>query len=83
MYCILQVYRGGAGLPHLAPALDGALPEGGLAAGPSQHQHGCAVQVNSTVQYSTVQYSTVISIISISPKLVVRSVCWIMDTDPT
>ena len=63
MNCIVQVDRGGAGLPHLAPALDGALPEGGLPAGPPQHQHGRAVQVNivqySTVQYSTVQYSTV------------------------
>ena len=58
MYRILQVYRGGAGLPHLAAALDGALPEGGLAAGPSQHQHGRALQVN-IVQYSTVHYSTV------------------------
>ena len=56
--CILQVYRGGPGLPHLAAALDGALPEGGLPAGPSQHQHGRAVQVNSTVQYSAAQYST-------------------------
>ena len=46
MYCILQVCRGGAGLPHLAAALDGALPEGGLAAGPAQHQRGRAVQVN-------------------------------------
>ena len=56
MYCIVQVYRGGAGLPHLAAALNGALPEGGLAAGPAQHQHGRAVQVN-IVQCSTVQYS--------------------------
>ena len=46
MYCILQVCRGGAGLPHLAATLDGALPEGGLAAGPAQHQRGRAVQVN-------------------------------------
>ena len=49
MNCIVQVDRGGAGLPHLAPALDGALPEGGLPAGPPQHQRGRAVQVNSMI----------------------------------
>ena len=56
MYCILQVYRGGPWLPHLAPALDGALPEGGLAAGPSQHQHGRAVQVNISTITTTIYY---------------------------